>query len=172
MDIFSQNKLLIRFVIVLVVLNVLLIGLFISKQFIFTNKIQTEKSVGNENKDKKEISSVLKEELLLTDNQVELIKKLRADFFEQERELSSVIRSKRDSMNLLMFNKFTDDKQVIQLAQSVADKQYQMELLRFEQSKAFKKICTPEQLKKFEGLVKEIKDYFKPNKDRKRNNPF
>lgn len=38
-----------------------------------------------------------------------------------------------------------------------------MELLRFEQAKEMKLICNAEQQEKFEKLVKEIRDYFRPD---------
>ena len=163
MDIFSQNKKLISITVVLVALNVLIVGFFVSREF-FPKKKREPDVFANE---KKDVSSALKYELGLAENQVEQIKKFRADFFEKEKELSAVIRSQRDSMNLVMFNKTTDENLVKQFAQKVADNEFQMELLRIEQAKAFKRICTPDQLEKFEGLVREIKDYFKPNKNRK-----
>ena len=49
------------------------------------------------------------------------------------------------------------------LAKRVSEYEYKMELLRYEQAQQFKSICTPEQREKFEALVKEIRDYFKPN---------
>ena len=36
--------------------------------------------------------------------------------------------------------------------------------LCFEQAKTLKTICTPDQMKKFESLVIDIRDYFKPRK--------
>ena len=39
---------------------------------------------------------------------------------------------------------------------------------RYEQAKELKKICTPEQMEKFETLVLEIRDYFKPDKPTKK----
>lgn len=38
-----------------------------------------------------------------------------------------------------------------------------MELLRFEQAKELKSICNDKQQEKFEKLVKEIRDYFRPD---------
>jgi Spy/CpxP family protein refolding chaperone len=67
-------------------------------------------------------------------------------------------------MNALMFNKLTDEAVVKALARGIAESEYQMELLRLEQAQNLKAICTPEQLEQFEALVKEIRDYFKPNK--------
>ena len=71
-------------------------------------------------------------------------------------------------MNELIFNKDTDSTLVKALAKRVADNEYQMELYRLEQAQQLKAICTPEQLKKFNGLVKEIRDYFRPDNQPKR----
>ena len=73
------------------------------------------------------------------------------------------VRNERDSMNTVMFNKNNNEELVKSLAKRISDNEYQMELLRFDQAKEFKSICTPEQLEKFEGLIKEIRDYFRPD---------
>ena len=62
-----------------------------------------------------------------------------------------------------MFNKNTDETKIKLLAKQIADAEYQMELLRFEQAKELKLICNAEQQEKFEKLVKEIRDYFRPD---------
>ena len=38
-----------------------------------------------------------------------------------------------------------------------------MEFIRIAQAKELKSICNKEQLQKFETLVKEIRDYFRPD---------
>jgi len=43
-----------------------------------------------------------------------------------------------------------------------------MELLRFDQAQSLKLICTPKQLEKFEGLIIEIRDFFKQDEKPKR----
>ena len=73
-----------------------------------------------------------------------------------------MIRSERDSMNLQMFNINTNEEKLKQLALNVSQNEYKMELLRIEQARQLKSICTPKQLEKFSSLVKEIRDYFKP----------
>lgn len=165
MDIFSQRKLLKKTVICLVILNLCLIGLFVWKEVVVVNsrpeKIQYK---AFEKGDRNDLAGVLKEQLGLSDSQADKIKDLREDFYRQEKVLEAVIRSKRDSMNALMFNIQTDSIQLWKLAKAVADNQYQMELLRIEQAQKLKTICTPEQQEKFEGLVKEIRNYFKPKK--------
>ena len=88
---------------------------------------------------------------------------LRSDFYSKEKQLSETIRNERDSMNQMMFNKVTNEDGLRLLARKVADNEYQMEILRIEQAKSMKAICNSDQLAKLEDLVKEIRDYFKPN---------
>ena len=162
MDIITKNKLLFSCVLALATLNIILIGIFFWKGF----KEQNNSDI-RINRDKPEISSVLEKELDLTPEQVEKIKKLRSEFFEKEKVISDNIKLERDSMNSNMFNKNSDEQSIKSFARSIAENEYKMEMLRFEQALQFKTICTPEQLKKFEGLVKEIRDYFRPeNKQR------
>jgi len=162
MEIFSQNKLLLRCVIFLALLNVFSISIFLWKEFHHGPLLFPK------NEDYHDVSGILQRELNLTPEQTDQIKALRSDFFEKETTLTATIRSERDSMNELMFNKDTDTTLVKSLAKRVADDEYQMELLRFEQAQQLKAICTPEQLKKFNGLVKEIRDYFRPDNQPKR----
>ena len=102
----------------------------------------------------------------LTAKQAEDLKKIRQDFFNKEEPLSRVIRAKRDSMNVEMFNENTDTILVKSIAKRVADNEYQMELYRLEQAQQLKTICTPEQLKKFQDMVIDIRDYFQPQKNK------
>ena len=125
----------------------------------FSHKPHDEKT---QNREKKDVASVLKKELNLTDEQFEKIKTLRNGFFEKESVLSASIRAERDSMNFLMYSSNSNDTLVLLLAKNISDKGYQMELMRYEQAKELKTICTSEQMEKFEMLVKEIRDYFKP----------
>jgi Spy/CpxP family protein refolding chaperone len=155
MDIFTQKKLLLQLVILLTVLNLALIGIFLWKD-VFRRPRPTEQT-----KEYRDVTKILERELKLTRRQVDQIKNLRSVSFEKERVLSEIIRSERDSINAIMFGNAPDEILVKSLARRVAENDYQMELLRFEQSREFKSICTPEQLQKFEGLVLEIRDYFR-----------
>jgi Spy/CpxP family protein refolding chaperone len=155
MDIFTQKKYLIRIVILLTLLNLLLMGFFLWKDFF-------HKPPRNGNsEDFRDVSDILRRELNLSKEQVDHIRILRTSYFETEKKLADIIKSERDSMNLIMFNINTDEERVRSLARKVAENDYKMELLRLEQAQEFKNVCTPEQLQKFEGLVLEIRDYFK-----------
>ena len=158
MDIFAQKKLLVRIVILLMLLNLLSVGAFIWKDV-------CHKPPTNRN-DFRDVSSILKRELNLTEKQFEQIKLIRSIYFEKETELVKVMRAERDSMNVAMFNKNDNDSLIKSLARRVSDNEYKMELLRFQQARELKSICTPAQLEKFQGLVLEIRDYFRPD-----NNP-
>ncbi len=162
MDIFAQKKLLVRTVIVLVSLNLFSVGIFLWK-----GVHRRHEPALYPKPDYKDVSGVLKKELNLTDEQVIKINNLRSDFYEKENILTLTIRNERDSMNVAMFNKATDDSLVKSLARRVAENEYRMELLRFEQAKDLKTICTPEQLEKFQNLVLEIRDYFRPDNQHK-----
>ncbi len=157
MDIFFRNKLLVRLVFLLVLLNIFSIG------FIWWRSLQGDDS-RPPRKSVEEITAILKEELQLTEQQQAQLKVIREDFFRKEIVLSALIRSQRDSMNTEMFNAHTDTVHVKEIAQRVAQNEYQMELYRLAQANQLKTICTPQQLIKFEGLVKEIRDYFQPRK--------
>jgi Spy/CpxP family protein refolding chaperone len=169
MDIFTQKKFLVVTIIVLAALNLSLMVFLLCKDIFHSYPPPPPPALQSENHD---ISGVLERELNLTPKQVEQIKKLRSDFFEKENELVSLIRSERDSMNEAMFNKFTDEDLVKSLARRIAENEFKMELLRFEQAQQLKSICTPEQLEKFKVLVREIRDYFKPeNQPQQAGNP-
>lgn len=157
MDIFAQKKILIRLVIFLTVLNLFSIGIFLWKDILHKPPPPVRSD------EKGDLSVILEKKLNLTGKQVEQIEKLRSSFMEKENEIQTALRKERDSMNLLMFNKITNEEQLKSLARSVAENEYKMELLRIEQAKELKSVCTPEQLEKFEKLVREIRDYFKPD---------
>ncbi len=204
MDIFTQKKLLVRIVIILLLINISAIGIFLwmgaDRRVHPVQRMQdsqiadgdqarvpdsTEKNRRDEyfesggikgasgsNDDHCDVSRILEHELDLTGKQAEQIRNIRESFFDKEKILEAIIRSERDSMNIQMFNINTNEEQLKQLAFSVSQNEYKMELLRIEQAKQLKSICTPKQLEKFSSLVKEIRDYFRPeNRTNKRPPP-
>ena len=168
MDIFAEKKLLIRLILVLALLYMVSIGVFLWKGLNKNKPNPNRERKDDAPRDRKDVAAVLEHELGLSDEQVEQIQRLRADFSDKEDVVTQGIRTKRDSMNIEMFNKNSNDETIKSLAHGIADLEYQKELLRYEQSKAFKAICTPEQLERFEKLVKEIKDYFRPKDGQKK----
>lgn len=162
MDIFTQNKNLIRTVILLVALNLILMGFLAWKEFNHRPP-RDEPALFPKREEFHDVSGILKEKLGLTESQVVQIQKIRADFFEKEQILALSIRNKKDSMNVEIYHKVTDDKLVEKLAREISEMDLIMTHLRIEQAKSLKAICTPEQQKKMEELVIEIRDYFRPD---------
>ncbi len=158
MDIIAQKKMLIRIVVFLTVLNIVSIGFFVCKDVIFRPRKPLQCKV------QKDASTILQKELDLSQQQFEQVRNLRTKYFEKEKSIEHAIRQERDSMNTSMFNKNTDEELVKSLARKVADNEFSMEMMRFEQAKEFKTICNQTQLEKFGVMVKEIRDYFKPDK--------
>lgn len=152
MNIFEQRRLFIGVIVGLVVLNI------IGFSVVFWRGMKWPPSHGYRN-----VSSVLKQKLNLSPQQTTQFEQIRAEFGQHEVSITDLIRHQRDSMNIEMFNKTTNDSLVIALSKRIAQNEYKMELLRLEQSKRLKAICTPEQLDKFGQLVMEIRDYFHPD---------
>lgn len=158
MDIFSQKKFFIRIIIFLVLLNLLSISLFVWKSVCHNEPLLYPK-----NEDYKNVSGILKKELNLDEKQASKLDEIRERYFLKEIDIKKSIKNYKDEMNEKMFNKNSDELAIKILAKQIADKEYQMELLRFEQAKEMKSICTDEQKNKIENLVKEIRDYFRPD---------
>src|SRR5579863_5950150 len=115
MEIFAQNKLLKWCIAALVIINVLTLGTFFWKEYVRPNHRPIIPD------DFRDVSGILQKELDLTPVQAEQIKKIRTDFYDKEQVLSLTIRGERDSMNMIMFNKNTDDSLVKILARGIAE---------------------------------------------------
>ena len=164
MDIFTQNKNLIRVIVVLISLNIVSIGFFIFKEM----KPLNEPLLFPKNEAYKDVSGILKKELNLTNKQVTQFDEIRKRNFEKQAALKEIIREDKDAMNEEMFNKNTNETKIKLLATKVCENEYKMELLRFQQAKELKAVCNDKQLDKFEDLVIEIRDYFRPDNQPKR----
>ena len=178
MDIFSQKKLLIRLVFFLVFMNLSAMGVFVWKEFIqkpphlrgdfHPPSDNYRNPPPHHEMNKNHLSKILQEKLELNDKQVKLFDKLRTEFHRKENNVLQNLRAGRDSMNVEMFNKNTDEKLLNSIAKRVSENEFKMEMLKIEQAKKLKAICTPKQLEKFENLMQEMCDYFKPEPRKRR----
>jgi Spy/CpxP family protein refolding chaperone len=167
MDIFTQNKNLVRTVILLVLLNLILIAFLVWKE-VTRSPPRGEPALFPKQEEFRDVAGILKERLNLTEVQVVQVQKIRSDFFEKEQNLTLIIRNEKDSMNIAMFNKITDENIVQHLAKQITENGYKIQLLRIEQAKSLKAICTSKQQEKLEDLVIEIRDYFRPDNQPKK----
>ncbi|WP_264520181.1 Spy/CpxP family protein refolding chaperone [Flavobacterium sp. N1994] len=159
MDIFSQHKVLTRTIAILVLLNLALVSFFVWKEL----KPRHEPLLFPKNEKYKDVSGILKQELELNNQQVKQFDAIREDYFNKEIQLKQTIKDDKDAMNQEMFNKETNESTIMMLAKRIASNEYKMELLRYSQAKELKAICSPQQQERFESLVKEIRDYFRPD---------
>ena len=158
MDIFDQKKFLIKVIVGLIILNLTIIS------FILVNNVfHNGPSLFPKNEEYKDVSGILKKELKLTDTQVEKFQAIRESYFKKEVLLKEIIRNEKDSMNTEMFHKNTNDKTVKLLAKKISDNEYKMEMIRYDQAKEMKAICTSDQQEQLHNLVREIRDYFRPD---------
>lgn len=160
MDYISKYKILYRLVILLFILNATTIGFIMWHKF---NKHKREPRLFKQKETYKDVSNILQKELKLDKNQILHFESIREKYYQQEVKIASIIKLKKDSINAIMFNRNSNEDLLKQLAYRVAENEEAMELLRIEQAKELKTICTPEQQAKFELLVKEIRDYFRPD---------
>ena len=109
------------------------------------------------------MSGILKKELQLNEKQAQQFNTIREDYYIKEITLKQKIKDNKDEMNVEMYNKHSDENKILSLARQTSNFEYEMELLRYRQAKELKLVCTPEQQEKFEVLVKEIRDYFRPD---------
>lgn len=158
MDLFYQKKFAVRIIILLVLLNVGLLGFLVWQK----GKKQ-DPFLYPRNESYRDLSGVLKRELHLSEVQVLQFDHIRADYYKKELELKQQIKDAKDAMNEEMFSIQTDDAMIKNLACTISEDEYKMELLRYQQAKDLKAVCNVEQLEKFEKLVKEIRDYFRPD---------
>jgi Spy/CpxP family protein refolding chaperone len=159
MDIFSQNKLLIRTILFLVILNLGSITFFTIRGL---RPMEVKDFRPNDDR-KKDLTTILKKELNLTNQQVFQFNEIREQNATKKSALKEIINQDKDLLNIEMFNKNCDDQKLLALARKIGDNEYRIELSKINQSKQLKAICNPQQLEKFEELVKEIRDYFRPD---------
>lgn len=153
-DIFTQVQQLKKWLIAMILVNLTILGILF---FVASHN-------GKPHPDPSHLAAVLKEELSLTEKQTGELVSIRQNFFKLEEPLSLMIRSQRDSMNIYMFRDDADTLFVREIAGRIAQNEYQMELGRLRQSVALRNILTPQQRLKLSALMKDIKNYFKPEK--------
>lgn len=134
MDIFTQKKLLVRIVLILVLLNCTMMAALLWKDFFHKNP-----GPGN-GSEVRDVSGILEQELMLSPDQVKDIQRIRDEFSKKEQVLEAKIKMARDSMNSIMFSIQENDSLVKTLARHVAENEFHMEILRLEQANAIKAV--------------------------------
>jgi Spy/CpxP family protein refolding chaperone len=158
MDIFRKNRLLTTIVYLLVLSNVLSLSILAWNLSFAHSPLLFPK-----NEAYKDVSGILKKELNLSEKQVDQFDEIRRRNLKKQTILKKTIRDDKDAMNQEMFNKNTDALKIHVLALRISENEYKMESLRWQQAQELKAVCTSKQLDKFQDLVIEIRDYFRPD---------
>lgn len=94
-------------------------------------------------------------ELKLDDSQQEQYRKLRDDHHEKTEGLREKGRHMRDHFFELLKKPSADSADIQRLSDSIALNQKQIELLTYYHFREVRKICTPEQQKKFDDVIQD-----------------
>lgn len=165
MDVFSQNKFLIRTILFLVILNIVSITFFSIRSF----RPKNDDLLPPRNEHKTELSEILKKELNLSEYQIEKFEEIRSQNEKRKSQLKEIINQDKDLLASEMFKKTADDRKILALAKKISDNEYQIELSKINQSQQLKALCTPQQLDKFDDLIQEIRNYLQPINRLKKN---
>lgn len=79
-----------------------------------------------------------------------------ADHRKQSKEINNQIRSYKDSLFNLLNNETATGTEKNTFATKIASLTQQLDLLTFEHFKEVRKICNPEQQKKFDKIIKDV----------------
>lgn len=105
----------------------------------------------------------MEQELNLTDNQKIAFRDARSAHFMQTQKLSDSIRLEKQEINKLLFSANVDSALIKQHILRIAQIQTKLEWLTYQHFDRLRKMCTPEQSKKFEAALQEMfsHDYHK-----------
>ena len=104
---------------------------------------------------RQEVGDFLMRELNFTDAQRNQFEKLRDEHRNSVRDLRDHSRDLHDSFFDLLSTGMSDSTKVVQYADSITSRQKQIELSTFYHFQKVRKICTPEQQKKFDKIIKD-----------------
>lgn len=138
---FTQNKLLVSLVGILLVAN---LG-FMLYFFVFKNRHEPERS--------RPVSDFMQKELGLNAEQSEKFKQLRDEHRAAVKPVVDEMKRLKDSLYNLLQNPQADDSSVRVLAGQIGDKQEEWEILIYHHFEKVRAICDSSQLPKLDTLV-------------------
>jgi Spy/CpxP family protein refolding chaperone len=138
---FTQNKLLVLLVAILLVANLGLMLYF----FAFKHPHEPERS--------RPISDYMQKELGLNDEQAEKFKQLRDEHRAAVKPVIDEMKRLKDSLYNLLQDPDTNDSSARMIAAQIGDKQEEWEILIFHHFEKVRAICDSNQLPKLDTLV-------------------
>lgn len=138
---FTQNRLLVLLVAILLMANLCLMVYF----FVFKNRHETERS--------RPVSDYMQKELGLNAEQTEKFHQLRDQHRAAVKPVVDEMKKLKDSLYNLLQNPQANDSAVRVIAAQIGDKQEEWEILIFHHFEKVRAICDSSQLPKLDTLV-------------------
>jgi periplasmic protein CpxP/Spy len=138
---FTQNKLLVLLVAILLVANLCLMLYF----FVFRNRHEPEGS--------RPVSDFMQKELGLNPQQTEKFKQLRDEHRAAVKPVVDEMKKLKDSLYNLLQDPEANDSSARVIAEQIGDKQEEWEILIFHHFEKVRAICDSSQLPKLDTLV-------------------
>ena len=139
----SKNKILIWSVILLVIANVAIL-------------ISIWQTQGHQKKEKGSPADFLIKELSLNKEQEEKLHVLAKAHHEESQKIKEDIKAARHEFFKLLKEENTTDSSKIWAVKNVSKNLERLDLLTFTHFKEVRKICTPKQQEKFDGIIEEV----------------
>jgi Spy/CpxP family protein refolding chaperone len=152
---FTQNKLLVLLVAILLVANLCLMLYF----FVFKNHHEPEKS--------RPVSDFVQKELGLNAEQAEKFKQLRDEHKAAVKPVVDDMKRLKNSLYNLLQNPQADDSAAKAIAKQIGEKQQELEMLIFHHFEKVRAICDSSQLPKLDTLLHRMIDKWPGMRKRK-----
>jgi len=144
---FTQNRLLVLLVAILLIANLALMLYF----FAFRHKPEMERS-------QHPVSEYVQKKLGFNAEQTSKFQRLRDEHKEEIKPLIEEMKKLKDSLYNLLRNPDTNDSAAVALTKRIGDKQKEWELMIFHHFQKVRAICDSAQLPKFDSLVHQMVD--------------
>jgi|ERR1051326_171118 len=144
---FTQNRLLVLLVAILLIANLGLMLYF----FVLRHKPEMERS-------QRPVSEYIQKKLGFNAEQASKFQQLRDEHKEAIKPLIEEMKTLKDSLYNLLRNPDTNDSAATALTKRIGDKQKEWELMIFHHFQKIRAICDSAQLPKFDSLVHQMVD--------------
>lgn len=143
-----QNKSLISIIVFLLLTNIAMLVFFL-----FLGNTNRR---GGHGRDENFFSNILQKEVGFNDNQITAYKKLKEEQMHKMKPLFEDIRAAKDNFYKLTYSNPLPDSVLRSNAAVIGDKQEALDMQMFQNLKAVRNLCTPEQLPKFDSSIKIV----------------
>ncbi len=144
-----RNKVLIFIIAILLLTNMAILVYFLW--------LKQPEVVDRENEHRREgLSQTLKKEVGFNDQQVAAYRQLKDQQWKTMKSKFDDLRRAKDSLFYLLSVPDVSDSTVDKAADLIADRQKQLDMQAFNHFKELRKVCTPEQLPKYDTLIQRM----------------